>query len=360
MAYALASRGAQLVLLTQYPLSDPFLAQYIEDLRDRTSNELITAEQVDLSSLYSIRKFSTKWTDNLPPRRLDALILLASTQSPKGSDVTVSEEGVESMFQVNYLANFHLLSLLSPALRAQPSDRDVRVIIGTCASYMGGELPELVPVPKIDINASSSGNTKQHEQRRTKLRATNPVQAYGSAKLALMTFSHAFQKHLASNKRKDGAESIARVLCVDPGWTRTPGMRRSLSMGTLWGLSLYLITWPMWWLVLKSPEQGTESLLWATMDEKFSKGQGWHMIKECIEVGLGNKELTIQSEAHQKRLWEMSDKAVEALEKQAAQKRAVQKAEDEERKKEQDRQTQREKENERKPGSRKSRKNDKS
>ena len=345
------------MLLTQYPLDDPFLAQYIEDLRDRTNNELITAEQVDLSSLYSIRKFATKWTDNLPPRRLDALILLASTQPPKGSEITVGEEGVENTFQVNYLANFQLLSILSPALRAQPPDRDVRVVLGTCSSYLGGELPETVPVPKLPSVRASGGSRKAKKQDTPK--AANPTKAYGSAKLALMTFSHAFQKHLASYKRKDGADPVARVICVDPGWSRTPGTRRSLSMGTLWGLFLYLVTWPMWWLVLKSPEQGSQSLLWATMEEKFAKGQGWHAVKECLEVSLGVKEADIKNEEKQKQLWEMSDKAVEALEKQAAQKRATKKSEDEERRKKEEREKQREQENERKPGSRKSKKGEK-
>lgn len=115
----------------------------------------------------------------------------------------------------------------------------------------------------------------------------------------------------------------------------------------------------MWWLFLKSAEQGAQSLLWAVMDEKFAKGQGWHMVKECHEVGLGSQEAEIKDEEKQKRLWEMSDKAIEALEKQNAQKRAVEKKEEEEAKKEEDRKKSREKDNERQPGSRKSRKAEK-
>ena len=82
MARDLATRGAQLVLLTQHELSDPFIVDYIDDLRETTNNSLITAEQVDLSSLHSIRKFATKWVDNAPPRRLDMIILCANTFTP--------------------------------------------------------------------------------------------------------------------------------------------------------------------------------------------------------------------------------------------------------------------------------------
>ena len=61
VARELATRGAQLILLTRHPLSDPFLVDYIEDLRASTGNELITAEQVDLADLISIRRFATQW-----------------------------------------------------------------------------------------------------------------------------------------------------------------------------------------------------------------------------------------------------------------------------------------------------------
>lgn len=56
-----------MVLLTQHALNDPFLVDFIEDMRQETKNELITAEQVDLESLHSIRTFATKWIDNAPP-----------------------------------------------------------------------------------------------------------------------------------------------------------------------------------------------------------------------------------------------------------------------------------------------------
>lgn len=78
----LAQRGAQIVLLTHQPPSDMFIVDYIEDLREETGNTMIYAEQVDLSSLYSIRQFATKWIDNAPPRRLDMIVLCAATLTP--------------------------------------------------------------------------------------------------------------------------------------------------------------------------------------------------------------------------------------------------------------------------------------
>ncbi|KAJ5042364.1 uncharacterized protein L3040_004913 [Drepanopeziza brunnea f. sp. 'multigermtubi'] len=135
-ALALAERGAQIVLLVHQSPTDIFLVDYIEDMREKSGNEMIYAEQVDLSSLYSIRKFATKWIDNAPPRRLDMIILCAATLTPPGKSRILTDEGLEETWAVNYLANFHLLSILSPAIRSQPPDRDVRIIFANCSSYM--------------------------------------------------------------------------------------------------------------------------------------------------------------------------------------------------------------------------------
>ncbi|EME41091.1 hypothetical protein DOTSEDRAFT_158206 [Dothistroma septosporum NZE10] len=314
---ALATRGAQIVLLTQHALSDPFIVDFIEDLRHETNNELITAEQVDLRSLWSVRQFATKWIDNAPPRRLDMVVLCGSTLTPRGREIESTQEGVELNWQVNYLANFHLLSILSPALRAQPPDRDVRVLFGTCGSYLGGDLEGV-------INGKNDDNQK----------AFSPGNAFATSKLAVTTFALAFQKHLSSHKRPDNAPTSAKVMLVDPGLCRTPGTRRWLSFGSLVGLLLYLITYPLWLLILKAPEMGAQSFLYASMEEKFARGEGGVLIKECKERDFLRKD--VEDEAVQKKLWEYSEQMVQEAEKRGAAGRAKMKKEAEERKDEED------------------------
>ncbi|KAL8942276.1 MAG: hypothetical protein Q9216_001749 [Gyalolechia sp. 2 TL-2023] len=301
VAQQLALRGAQIILLTQQPPSDPFLVDYIEDVRSATNNELIHAEQVDLSSLHSIRLFATKWVDNAPPRRLDMVVLCANTMTPRFGRADLTQDNIESNWGTNYLANFHLLGILSPALRAQPPDRDVRIIMGTCSSHIGGEIHAL----KDTRSPLPSGKE------------------YGTSKLALMTFAQAYQKHLDAYQRPDKQANNARVILVDPGLTRTPGMRRWLSMGSLWGLLLYMITWPIWWLTLKSPQMGAQSFLYAAMEADLGRGAGGKFIKECRERNFLRKE--IQDEQVAKTLWEFSDKQIEALEKEGAARRAREK-----------------------------------
>ncbi|MCJ1404038.1 hypothetical protein MMC11_007262 [Xylographa trunciseda] len=309
VAKSLADRGAQIIFLTHHQPSDPFLVDYVEDLRTVTKNELIYAEQVDLSSLHSIRLFATKWVDNAPPRRLDMILLCANTMSPRFGNTQKTSDGLEGMWGINYLANFHLLSILSPALRAQPPDRDVRVIFGTCSSYIRGDLKGL----KDSKEPSPKG------------------QEYGTSKLALMVFAQALQKHLDTYDRPDKQSNNARVIMVDPSFTRTPGMRGWLTMGSLWGLLGYLLLWPLWWMVLKSPEQGAQSFLKAAMEADLGRGAGGRFLKECRDVEYLRPE--IKDEAVAKELWGFSEKQISALEREGASRRAIIKKEKENQKK---------------------------
>jgi NAD(P)-dependent dehydrogenase (short-subunit alcohol dehydrogenase family) len=298
----LASRGAQLILLTHTPVSDPFLAEFIQDLRDRYDNHLIYAEQVDLADLHSIRKFATKWIDNAPPRRLDMIILCAATITPPGGKRRQTSEGIEETWMVNYLANFHLLGILSPALRAQPVDRDVRIIIPTCSSYIGS------PSLKVAMDETR----------------WRPSTAYARSKLALIVFGQAFQKHLSSYKRPDDLPMNARVIFADPGLCRTPGMLRWLTRGSLVGLSIYLSTYLVTWFLIKAPSRGAQALLFAAMESSLGRGEGGRLIKDCQEVDFARSEVTDEEVA--KKLWEESDALIERVEKEQAKKRAAEKA----------------------------------
>lgn len=301
LAFRLAQRGAQIILLVHQPPNDVFLIEFIEDMRSKSGNQLIYAEQVDLSSLYGIRKFATKWIDSAPPRRLDMIILCAATMTPPGKPRKVTEEGIEETWMVNYVANFHLLSLLSPAIRAQPPDRDVRIIFITCSCYI--RCPPLYDDSKL---------------RKEKW---NPSRAYNQSKLAMNIFALAFQKHLAAYKRPDGAPTNTHVIVVDPGYVRTPGMRRWLTRGSLWGLCIYILLWHQAWIFLKSAEDGIQSILYAVMDAKFGRSTLEKLIKECQEIGF--KRNDINDEAIAKILWNNTENLIMKVEKKEAEKRAI-------------------------------------
>ncbi|OJJ50821.1 hypothetical protein ASPZODRAFT_86463 [Penicilliopsis zonata CBS 506.65] len=330
VVHELALRGAQIILLTRQPPSDGFLAEYIQDVRQRTGNQLIYAEQVDLSSLHSIRTFATKWVDNAPPRRLDMLILCGGLAAPSAARGKHSPDGLDEEWQVNYLANFHLLSILSPALRVQPPDRDVRIIFTTCSSYIGAKYDlKQITDRRPGTNGKGNTNKKKKNESAKKEEENTPVlpskaNIFGLSKLALMIFAQSFQKHLNAYARPDKFPPNARILVVNPGLCRTPGTRRWLTGGTLWGLLVYLLTWPLWWLVLKSPQQGAQSILFAAMEARFGRGAGGYMIKECVEVDVARTE--VKDEKLAEELWKVSEAQITEAEKTAALKRAADKA----------------------------------
>jgi NAD(P)-dependent dehydrogenase (short-subunit alcohol dehydrogenase family) len=243
------------------------------------------------------------------------VVLCANSRTPPGGKATMTEDNLESTWGLNYIANFHLLSILSPALRAQPPDRDVRILIGTCSSYMGGQLPESVS-PAIP---TQKGKTSIPQD----VMPFTPGSVYATSKLALMTFALAFQKHLSAYDRPDKKPMNTRVYLVDPGWTRTPGMRRFLSMGSVWGLFLYLFMWPLWWLFLKSADQGAQTFLYAAMEAQYGRGEGGLLLKECKKYGIMRGEVV--DEDVQKRLWAVSEQTIEKLEKESAKRRAAEK-----------------------------------
>src|SRR5690606_34075950 len=146
-------------------------------------------------SLHSVRQFATKWVDNSTPRRLDMVVLCAGTQSPKTPGLT--EDGLVEDWQVTYLAHAHLLSILSPAIRAQPPDRDVRILVATCSSYLRGEL-DFGSLEKLTTDTTDSTSDKKEKKDKKdpknkkdqKEKKKKPADLYATAKLALMIFAH--------------------------------------------------------------------------------------------------------------------------------------------------------------------------
>jgi len=124
----------------------------------------------------------------------------------------------------------------------------------------------------------------------------------------------------------------ARVVLVDPGLARTPGMRRWLTRGSLWGLLFYLIFYVFAWLFLKSPEMAAQSLLYAVMEGSLVSVPGGRLIKECMQVDCARTD--VDDEKVAKQLWESSDKLIERVEKLQAVKRAKAKKEQEKREEE--------------------------
>lgn len=273
VAYDLAIKGAQLILLCR-STEDSWTTEFVEDLREKTNNFMIYAELCDLSSLHSVRLFATKFLDNQPPRRLDGVICCAGECIPRGKPRQVSVDGVELQLAVNYLAHYHLLTLLKPSMHVQPPDRDFRIVLTTCSSQALGQIDQ---------------DDLLWEKR--KYPVTKPWSVYGTSKLLIGMFGRLLQRDLNEYVRKDKAPCNIKVSIVNPGIMRSPSTRRFVSMGTIWGLLLYVLLYPIWFLFLKSGKQGAQSLLFAIAAPILGAQDGGNLIQECKILTKGRKEL---------------------------------------------------------------------
>ncbi|KAG8791021.1 hypothetical protein FRC12_010365 [Ceratobasidium sp. 428] len=176
LMHELAQRGAQIIALTP-SLADPVIEELISAIRTVTSNELIFAEECDLSSPASIRAFCKQFlattasgpSSSVPgaphdPPRLDAIILGheythigALWTSNKDSRRMESDRRLEGN-----LASFLLMTLLLPCLIKAPADRDIRVISVVNSLYAASVptyMPPLAP-PKPDSENPAGSQSK--------------------------------------------------------------------------------------------------------------------------------------------------------------------------------------------------------
>lgn len=302
----LATRGAQIILLTSQLSEESdanaksWISDYVDDLREATNNQLIYAEDCDLSSLYSIRKFATKWLDNSPARRLDGVICLAAECLPINKVRSNSVDGVEIQMAVNYLAHYHLLTLLEPALRVQPPDRDVRVLVASCLSQSFGS---------VDVN------DLLWEERAYPY--NKPWKVFGTSKLLLNMFAKEFQRKVESTPRADKQPCAIRVNVVNPGIVRSPSTRRFVSAGSIIGLLIYMILYPIFWLLVKSCEQGAESFIFAINSPNLHTMNGGNYIKEC-DILANESRSELRDIDLQREVFNITAKKIETLEKMSA------------------------------------------
>lgn len=210
-------------------------------------------------------------------------------------------DGVESQYGINYLGHYHLITLLSPAFRVQPADRDVRIVVAGCSSYV-----------LADFDISDPAFVSRPYP------ASQPWKVFGSSKLALLMFIREFQRSLDSYQRPDKQSNNARISLANPGFSRSPSSRNYLTLGSLWGLFFYLILWPFWWLVLKSPSQGAQTILHAIMNPDGAQGQGGKIYRECTVMTKPLPMKIANDEEISKKLFEDTATMIKDLENASA------------------------------------------
>lgn len=164
-AIGLAKLGARVIIAT----SDEQSAQSaVEDIKRQSGNQKVDYLLMDLASQASVKAAAKEYTDHY--RKLDVLINNAGIYRRERSE---TEDGIETVFAVNYLSHVLLTHLLLPLLLKSPQGR----IINVASKHRG-----------IRMNLDDLMQVKHY----------SPFMALGQTKLAMIIFAKEAAKQLRS------------------------------------------------------------------------------------------------------------------------------------------------------------------
>jgi len=218
-----AACGATVVLLGR----DAAKTQRVRDeIASRTGNDTLTTVIVDMGDLAQVRRGATELSGRLD--RLDVLVhnagalTAARTESPQGIETTVASQVV---------GPFLLTTLLLPLLRSAAPARVITV-------SSGGMYASPLRVDDLQMGAGYKGSEQ-----------------YARAKRAQVTLNEMWATRVPADQVVFHA--------MHPGWADTPGVRESLP-------TFRKLVGPL----LRSPEQGADTLVWLAADEQALRSSG--------------------------------------------------------------------------------------
>lgn len=281
IAHELARRGAKVVAGNRNIQKAKEAMATVKSQSDDLSG--FSIEELDVSSLASVKAFAKQVHDDPTIPHIDGLILNAGIMALPERKVSV--DGFEMQVATNVLGHHLLTSLLLSKLKAAPS----AVVVSTSSSASSG-----VNRPAIwdDINAE-----KKYEA----------WEVYGLSKIAAYQFRDGLRERLP----RLASSSQIKVLSTHPGLTATPLF--DPSTGTLATIFRGLKG-----IFMMKPAQGALSTLRAVLDDSIPDGSflgpgGWTGFRGPPKVIKDyNQKLAHDPELRQK-LWDYCDEATGAV-----------------------------------------------
>lgn len=257
-AVDLAELGATVVLVCR---NGERGKRAMADIKEKTENSSLELLLADFSSLQSVRNLAKEYAASH-----DSLHVLVNNAGVAQVTRSVTADGFETTFEVDYLSQFLLTNLLLNILKKSAPSRVVTV---SSASHYGGHL---------DLD------DLQME------RGYGVMKAYGRAKLAQVLFTHELARRL------EGTGVTAN--CLHPGAVAT----------NIWGRPLGPLSFLMKInrLFLISPEKGAETPVYLASSPEVANITGRYFDDR--------REKRSSSESYDmelaKKLWEVSYKLV--------------------------------------------------
>ncbi|CAF1069588.1 unnamed protein product [Adineta steineri] len=263
-AIELAKRGAHVILACRDRKRTEKALQEICKLSGSNNVEI---EIVDLASLRSIQECAKRLCGRLS--KLDVLINNAGVMMTSEK----SADGYEIHFAVNHLGHFLLTNLLLDLMKNAPSARIINV-----SSISHAFL-------NITMNWDDINFTKPYWK----------FNAYSHSKLANILFTNELARRLQNTNITTNS--------LHPGLVRTEVIRNILGHYQIILNTLILLLTPIWYCLIKSPEQGAQTSIYLASDRRLDHVTGKYF-KECKECSSSKTSLDQQAA---KRLWKLSE-----------------------------------------------------
>lgn len=195
----LARNGADVVLACR---SEKKCTKAAETIRANTTKGSVEVEIVDLGSFKSVKMFSKRVSEKYEETGLDILVLNAGFIS---TGLSLTEDGIESQWQVNHVSQMYLYEQLQDALLLAASERGHATVtaVSSAAHYRAQNIPFSIS----EINSNENDYV--------------PFDRYCETKLANVLFA------MEAQRRIDELSKNVYVNSLHPGMVATEFVRES-------------------------------------------------------------------------------------------------------------------------------------
>lgn len=252
-AIGLAKRGASIVLVCR----DQTRAENaIAEIKEKTGNDSIDLILADLSSQKQIYQLVSDFK-----KRYNNLHVLINNAGVNLHKHTLTEDGIETTFAVNYLAHYMLCNLLFDILKKSAPSRIINVASSIQAKTFDFD----------DLN----GDNNYHQ-----------LKAYSQSKLAVVLFTYEFARKIEGTG--------VSVNCLHPGYVKTKMIRnfRPFVKYFYHLVGLFMLT----------PKKGAKTSIYLASSPEINgiSGKYFKKKKEAESVKISyNKDIA-------KQLWDIS------------------------------------------------------
>ncbi len=229
----------------------------LEEIKKVTGNNSIDLMICDFVSRKSINKFAENYKSMY--KRLDVLII---NHGIFNLNLQRTEDGIESMFAVNYLGSFLLLNLLLEVIKDSS--------------------PSRIVIISSDIYKQARKNLQDYNFEKRKFRG---FIAYAESKLYGIMISNFLSERLKGTD--------VTINSTHPGFTKT-----NIGLNN----KMYKIFYPLFGIFAKTPEKGSETPIYLASSPEVEGISGRHFVnkKQTETNGIS------QNKEFQQELWELS------------------------------------------------------